>query len=244
VKKKILLNKKEGETPLMLLDSFRRKNPKYRDVKITYAGRLDPMASGLMLFLTGEEIKNKEKYLGLEKEYEFEVLFGFATDTYDILGKVTSLPQRQDLWGKGELRESIKQNLKYFEGDFLQKYPFYSSPTIKHVRAGKQPLIQSHKVSVKKLQFLKLRTINSETLLKNIEKRVAKVNGDFRQEEILKLWHKKLREDSRKYFIGSFRVRCGSGMYVRALSHDLGQNMGVPTLAYSIKRTKIGKWKL
>ena len=30
-------------------------------------------------------------YLNLNKEYEFSVLFGFATDTYDILGKVISI---------------------------------------------------------------------------------------------------------------------------------------------------------
>jgi len=57
---------------------------------MTYAGRLDPLAEGLLLVLTGEECKNKEKYLGLDKEYEVDVLFGFATDTYDILGKVLS----------------------------------------------------------------------------------------------------------------------------------------------------------
>ena len=88
MKKIILLNKKEGETPLEALDRFRMANPKYKDEKMTYAGRLDPMASGVLLVLVGEEIKQKDKYLALNKEYEFEILFGFATDTYDILGKV------------------------------------------------------------------------------------------------------------------------------------------------------------
>src|SRR3989338_4911372 len=85
----IILNKKEGETPLAALEAFRRKNKEYANTKLTYAGRLDPMASGLLLLLAGEEIKNKEKYLNLDKEYEFEILFGFQTDTYDILGKIT-----------------------------------------------------------------------------------------------------------------------------------------------------------
>ncbi|MCE9548798.1 tRNA pseudouridine(55) synthase TruB, partial [Candidatus Nomurabacteria bacterium] len=84
MKKVIVLNKKEGETPLQALDKFRVKNKEYKYIKMTYAGRLDPMASGLLLALAGEETKNKEKYLKLKKEYDFEVLFGFATDTYDI----------------------------------------------------------------------------------------------------------------------------------------------------------------
>ena len=60
-KKIILLNKKEGETPLEALEKFRLTNKKYKDVKMTYAGRLDPMATGLLLVLAGEETKNKEK---------------------------------------------------------------------------------------------------------------------------------------------------------------------------------------
>src|SRR3989344_9613864 len=85
----IVLNKKEGETPLEALENFRPRNKEYKDIKMTYAGRLDPMASGLLLVLVGKEIKNKEKYLALNKEYDFKILFGFATDTYDILGRVT-----------------------------------------------------------------------------------------------------------------------------------------------------------
>ena len=68
MKKVIVLNKKEGQTPLQTLQLFRRKNKKYKDSKITYAGRLDPMASGLLLLLVDEKIKDKEVFLGLDKE--------------------------------------------------------------------------------------------------------------------------------------------------------------------------------
>ena len=89
MKKILILHKKEGETPLEALNVFRFKNKKYKDVKMTYAGRLDTLVSGLLLVLTGDTVKEKEKYLKLNKEYEFKILFGFATDTYDVLGKVT-----------------------------------------------------------------------------------------------------------------------------------------------------------
>jgi len=147
MKKVILLNKKEGETPLQALDSFRKKNKKYKDIKMTYAGRLDPMASGLLLILCGEEIKNKEKYLNLNKEYSFEILFGFATDTYDILGKITKCVRQgltQEEEDKKEFKKKIKENIKYFTGKFVQKYPVYSSKTIggkqlfRYARAGQE----------------------------------------------------------------------------------------------------------
>src|SRR3989344_2297636 len=80
------LYKKEGQTPLEAMEEFRKENLEYKDQKMTYAGRLDPMAEGVLLILTGDDCKEKQKYLGLNKEYEFEILWGFQTDTYDILG--------------------------------------------------------------------------------------------------------------------------------------------------------------
>jgi tRNA U55 pseudouridine synthase TruB len=44
------------------------------------------MAEGKMLVLAGETCKEREKYLGLDKEYIFEILLGFESDTKDILG--------------------------------------------------------------------------------------------------------------------------------------------------------------
>ncbi|MEX2029185.1 MAG: hypothetical protein WD963_01745, partial [Candidatus Paceibacterota bacterium] len=113
----LLLNKKEGETPLQALDNFRRKNIRYKDAKMTYAGRLDPMARGLLLVLSGEEVKKKEKYLALPKEYEFDILFGFSTDTYDILGKIENSTILTN--SRMDIEKKRKENLKYFTGKFL-----------------------------------------------------------------------------------------------------------------------------
>jgi tRNA pseudouridine55 synthase len=250
-KKVFVLNKKEGETPLGCLGRFRSKNKSYLGVKMTYAGRLDPMASGLMLVLAGEETKNKEKYLGLDKEYEFEILFGFSTDTYDILGKVQHSHILKNI-GMLELRElekTIKSNLKYFRGKFTQKYPIYSSKTVKgkqlfqYARGSVDVEVPSREINVKKLQFIKLRKINNKKLLTNIEKRIRKIKGDFRQKEILKIWHQKLNTKTPQQFsIGSFKIKCGSGTYVRGIANSLGEKIDLPTLAFSIKRTKIGKF--
>ena len=81
-------------------------------------------------------------------------------------------------------------------------------------------------------------------MLINIDKRINKVEGDFRQKEILKIWGQKLSKSSNKYFIASFKIACGSGTYVRGISNSLGERLQIPALAFSIKRTKIGKWSL
>ncbi len=243
----ILLNKKEGETPLEALENFRKKNKKYKDIKMTYAGRLDPMASGVLLVLAGEETKNKEKYLGLDKEYEFEILFGFATDTYDVLGKVISSNVLTN-FRTSKIKNKIKENLKYFTGKFIQKYPVYSSKTVKgkqlfeYARGGVEVELPEREVFVKKFMLLKLQKISSKKLLTNIEKRVKKVKGDFRQDEILKIWRKKLNVQHRVFNIASFKIKCSSGTYVRGIANSIGEKIGIPALAFSIKRTKVGRF--
>lgn len=247
MKKVIVLNKKEGETPLACLERFRVKNKIYKNIPMTYAGRLDPMASGVVLILAGEECKKKEKYLELDKEYKFSVLFGFATDTYDLLGKITSCT-RQDLVQK-ELGEKIKENLKYFIGELTQEYPMYSSKTVagkqlwNYARSGEEVEIPKRRVKVKSLKLGKITTINQEKLFKNIEKRIKKVSGDFRQKEILKLWKKKLVTREGKFFVADFEIKCSSGTYVRGIANSLGEKIDIPALAFYIERTRVGKWR-
>ncbi len=253
----ILLNKKEGETPLQALNRFRKNKKEYENITMTYAGRLDPMASGLLLVLAGEEVHKKEKYLALGKEYDFQVLFGFATDTYDILGKIRHSEILKNIgmsWSGQNLAKEIKKNLKYFKGKFIQEYPMYSSRTVKgkplfdYARRDEKVEIPEREVKVSRLSLGKIQKISSKKLLENIEKRIMKIEGDFRQEEILKSWRKELtvvKKSSNKeayFFLADFKIKCGSGTYVRGIADSLGQRIGVPALAYSIKRTKIGKW--
>lgn len=251
MKKVIILNKKEGETPLQALENFRKKNPGYLGISMTYAGRLDPMASGVLLILAGNEIKNKEKYLNLEKEYTFEVLFGFSTDTHDILG----LPTRQDLVGnridQNELGRKIKNNIRSFLGETTQKYPMYSSKTVKgkplfiYARKGEEVDVPERKIFIKKIKLEKIKQINNIKLFKNIEKRIKKVDGDFRQDKILESWKKELINVDKKrdkFFIAQLSIKCSSGTYVRVVAHSLGKMINIPALAFSIKRTKVGKY--
>jgi tRNA pseudouridine55 synthase len=250
VKKVIVLNKKEGETPLESLEKFRRKNKEYNDLSMTYAGRLDPMAGGVLIVLVGDEIKKKEKYLNFKKEYEFEILFGFATDTYDILGKVVKNYKLQIK--NYELTKKIEDNLKYFIGKFKQKYPLYSSKTVmgkqlfKYARSNEEVEVPEREVFVGSLKFNKIKTIKRKKFLENIEKRINKIKGDFRQKEILNIWKRNLSsgKKEKKFYIASFKIKCGSGTYIRGIANSFGDRVNIPALAYSIKRTKIGKFEI
>ena len=252
-------------------------NPEYLGMPMTYAGRLDPMASGVLIILAGGETKNKEKYLALDKEYEFSVLFGFSTDTYDILGKVVEkslvnklFSARQSNFSSGSalscrgtprlkkvywltlksVTSLVKNNLKYFQGRLKQKYPIYSSKTVNgkplfsYARSGEDVEIPEREIFIKDMKLGKIRKITSEKLFLNIKKRIKKVEGDFRQKEILDIWKKKLlgSKKSKSFYMADFKINCSSGTYVRALANSLGEKMKIPALAFSIRRTKVGKF--
>jgi tRNA U55 pseudouridine synthase TruB len=139
----------------------------------------------------------------------------------------------------------IKSNLKFFTGKFTQTYPLYASKTIKKVRLGIKVKQERRLVEVQSLKFLKLKKVTPKKLLQNIQKRIKKVSGDFRQEEILKIWNERLQNyQGLTLVIASFKIKCSSGFYVRTLANTFGEKIGIPALAFSIKRTKIGVWEL
>jgi len=130
------LEKAVGQTPLQCMEAWRAQAGVEANIPLTYAGRLDPMASGKLLILIGEECKNKDQYLALDKTYEFSVLFGIGSDTHDVLGRLhTSNPStRQDLvLGKADaenLLVQLKEICTSLTGDIELPYPHFSSKTV------------------------------------------------------------------------------------------------------------------
>ncbi len=257
-KKYVVLDKEVGETPLGLLDSFREANHWVGDKKLTYAGRLDPVASGKMIVLIGEECKNKEQYLALDKEYEFEVLFGFASDTGDVLGLVEGGGTR--LFSEEELENASRK----FIGKISLPYPAFSSKTVQGKPLFAWALegrldeieIPRRESVVYELSFESSRTISKKNLRAEIFEKIAKLalpqdtgredflGKDFRKKEILNRWEAALNEANNKEFqIAKFICACSSGTYMRTLAEEMGKILGVKSLAFFIHRTKVGKRK-
>jgi len=256
----VLLYKKRGETPLEAINRLKGDHLEYQDLKLSYLGRLDPMAEGLLIIAVGEANKKREEYLSLPKEYEFEVLFGFETDTYDLLGLVNQNagcvyrserdPSRV---GEGwvENERNITSSLVNMIGKHTQTYPPYSSKTVngkplwEYSREGKLDEIEmpTRDVEIYSLELLETKMVKKEFLIAEIPSRVAEVRGDFRQAEITSQWQKVLKDSPRsEYQIAKFKISCSSGTYVRTLAHEMGQKLGCGALAFSIKRTKIGNY--
>lgn len=239
------LYKKTGLTPLACMEQFRQAHSEYKDQKMTYAGRLDPMTEGVLIVLTGEDVHRKDDFLNLSKEYIFEVLFGFETDSFDLLG----LPKEGTIMSIND--EELKNVLQSFIGEHEQTYPQYSSkpvsgiPLFAHARGeGIAPEnLPKRIVTIDKIEIISRSKIDPEELLKNINERIGLIAGDFRQEEIIQAWQKILKNTKQKTFdLVKINVACGSGTYVRALAYELGKKLSTSALAYSIVRIKVGEY--
>ncbi|HEX7724467.1 MAG TPA: hypothetical protein VF438_01885 [Candidatus Paceibacterota bacterium] len=237
MKKFEIIYKHVGETPLEALERFRAEriaagHTDVADIPMTYAGRLDPMAEGELLILLGEECKQKEKYLGLDKEYEIEVVYGIQTDTHDALGLVTVVDPTKN-------SNNLPLPLEQYVGLFMQEYPAYSSRTVNGkqlhelARAGELPEeMPTKEVEIYSIELLRQEVISGKDLKSRISEMIGRVNGDFRQEEIMVRWNEVLA-DNQSFPIAQLRVSCSSGTYMRSLAQRIGG------FALTIRRTKI-----
>lgn len=235
-------------TPLQCIDRIKKLHPHLLSTKIAYAGRLDPMAEGVLLLLLGEECKKRKEYECLEKTYEFEVLFGVSTDTYDIMGMPTSpiLPPHIN-------EIDLIKLLPQLTGSYPQPYPAYSS-----ARTQGKPLywwarrdrlneieIPKKQVRITSLRMDDHKTLSPQTILNIFEQKISAVIGNFRQAEIIHAWHTVLTTYPSSHLpIYSFTATVSSGTYIRSLAHTIGTLLDTHSLAFSIKRTAVGRYKI
>lgn len=244
----IFIDKPKGLTPLELVKKY-KKDYNIKD-KVCYAGRLDPMAHGKMILLKGIECKEMTKYCNLNKTYHFTVLFGFETDTYDLLGKVdNSFP----------ISTIEKISLKKYVRKFKQPYPSYSSFIIRH-NEERRPIWEWTKmgklselsIPSKEVEIFSLEEIENEEIIDSyieLEKYIfkninllSKVNHKkFRVEEILEKWEVIFKEIdlSRKPIIKKFSARVSSGTYIRSLTNQIGKEYGFGAITLDIERVNI-----
>ncbi len=244
------INKKLAETPLEALDRLRVERPEYKDSSMTYAGRLDPMAEGLLLVLTDEDNTRREEFLKMDKEYEFDVLWGVETDTYDTLGKIVAskIPAVFD-------KKDFAKTIEKYQGIYNQPYPPYSSqpvdgkPLFQWAREGRldeiADKIPSKEIDIKNLEHVCDRRIITADLKEKILGNIALVKGDFRQKEISDLWEEFFaKHPSTIFTFSTFRATVTSGAYMRGLAHTFGRELGCGAIALRIVRTRVGKYEV
>ncbi len=210
-----------GESMLNVVDRFKQEYKLDKNDKIAFAGRLDPIAHGIVRLLSGEDRKHMDMMCSHDKIYTFDVIEGFNTDTYDILGLVNNICE-------------YKENIFDMEKIIEQEYPIYSSKTVdingRMVRlwdAAKNNMLNNIKIPTKTVKIYYVKKIscdefNSEELYNIIENIINTVCGDFRQKEILDKWKCLLLTNKKTYKINHYETKISSGGYVRSIAHSMG----------------------
>ncbi len=203
-----------------VVDRFKKEYNLDKNDKVAFAGRLDPIAHGIVRLLTDKDRMSMDLMCSHDKIYSFDVIEGFNTDTYDILGLVTKI---------SKFKEMIFDTEKIIN----QENPIYSSKTVdingRMVRlwdAAKNNMLDNIKIPTKevKIYYVKKVGVNIVTydeLYTIIQNIVNKVEGDFRQKEILDKW-KEVLINGGEVKINHYITKISSGGYVRSIANDMG----------------------
>lgn len=124
----VLIDKPKGCTSHDVVNRWRRLA---RTKRAGHLGTLDPMATGLLLIMTGNATRLARFLEKQDKTYEAEIRFGFVSDTYDAEGEThaTGNPPPDSVTVAGALDK--------FRGSFLQTPPPVSAKKINGVPAYK-----------------------------------------------------------------------------------------------------------
>ena len=113
----LLVDKPKGLTSSRVVELIKRK----LKVKAGHTGTLHPMATGLLIILTGKRTREASSFLGLDKTYEVAAILGVETDTFDSEGKVMCQNNKE------VSREELEEVLTEFRGDIWQVPPPFSA---------------------------------------------------------------------------------------------------------------------
>lgn len=212
--------------------------------KATHTGTLDPMANGVVVVLTAEDRFKKSELADWKKTYEFEILWGVATDSHDLLGLTTQInPKQIDL-------KKLEKILPKFTGTINQQMPKFSAKRINgksYFDKAKQQVKftpKSEKIQIHYLELLNFYTINKLELQNKIEKNIGLVQGDFRQKEIIENWQQIIPQLSEKLLVTKLITTTSKKTYIRALVRDISEELNIPATTYSLTRTTNGDFTI
>lgn len=149
-------NKPKGITSFKAVSAVRKI---LGEKKAGHAGTLDPMATGVLIILTGKDTKSAGVFSNLDKEYEAVLKLGERTDTFDAEGKITDRKPVPEL-----TEEKIREIISRFEGKIIQKVPIYSAVKVKGkrlyklARKGETPERPEREVRVAKIELLEFKS--------------------------------------------------------------------------------------
>ena len=145
-----LFDKSEGISSFGAVYKVRSKLKEVHNkkIKVGHCGTLDPLATGLLILVSGKLTKRAGELTKLDKIYEAEATLGSSSTTYDSEGELNPVSTK-----KPSLSE-VKAELNKFIGKIEQTPPIFSAIKIdgkrayKLAREGKEVIIKPRQVEI------------------------------------------------------------------------------------------------
>ena len=149
------VDKPSGWTSFDVIRKLRRVSPVR---KMGHAGTLDPMATGLLIVLSGKATRLMNYFLSQDKEYEGTIRLGQTTESWDA---ETPVVERRN--ASSVTDTMIREILPAFTGDITQITPAYSAVKVagerlyKSARRGERVVLPHRNVTVHALEVMERR---------------------------------------------------------------------------------------
>lgn len=186
--------------------------------RVGHAGTLDPEATGLMLVGVGAATRLSQYMLGHDKAYRARIVFGAATDTDDLEGRVIAQSEEAAALLADRNPDEV---LRGIVGEQLQLPPAYSAikkngvVAYKAARQGEMIELEPRAVTIYSAEFAGAGIVY-ETL--------SDAQGNPLSME-LPFW--------------DVVLSVSKGTYIRAIARDLGQQLGCGAHIGALRRISI-----
>lgn len=216
---------------------------KLHNEKATHTGTLDPMASGVVIILTGEDRFKKGAQTAWNKTYEFSILWGVSTDTGDLLGII------KDIVPQTPATKEITRVTAELPRTYDQLQPAYSArrynglSSFDWARSGANPPQKKRTITIDSLttDFFAVKSLSQ--IVKQQTENIHKIHGNFRQTEILNNWSELLQKHDYSFLISYHTAVVSTGTYIRQLTQDIASLVNMPAATAHITRIKNGAFQ-
>lgn len=155
----ILFDKPKGKSSFYAVAVVRAKlkNQVRRKIKVGHTGTLDPIATGLLILLTGKMTKQADTFLKKDKVYIAEATLGASSTTYDAEGEITKASSPAPLQLE---RGDVERVCQSFVGEIKQTPPIFSAIKVDGKRAyalarsGQEVKLNPRQVEIYNLEIL------------------------------------------------------------------------------------------
>jgi len=154
----ILIDKPKGWTSFDVVAKIRgqlKQETGIKKPKVGHTGTLDPLATGLLIIVTGTYCKRAQEFSKLDKVYDTEITLGVTSTTDDNEGVKTKTSEKKPD------ADEVNKVLNTFVGEQMQLPPAFSAIKVngkrayKLAREGKEVVLEPRSVMVYKISDVK-----------------------------------------------------------------------------------------